>query len=397
MNKVNGLGIATLLLTSMLTIMVGSAIAPSLLEIEKNLDFQFDSGLLITLPSLGVVVFSPLAGWLLPKLGSFKLLCFGLIPYAIFGYGGGFISNNYILIVDRVLLGGAAVFVQIAATALIAENFIGKKRMQIIAWQGMAIEGGGVLFLSLGGVLGEMYWQYPFLIYLIALICFILSLFVLPKKSIENTTEVNNQQTAENKNIKKLVYIIFAGALFSMIIFFISFIQLPQYLPENFNFSESETGYLMAFISLIAVITASQMPKIASKIDAGFIVVGGFVFFMLGYILFGMANNAQLIYAGALATGIGFGFSIPTLNHLMVEVSTAQTRGKNLGLYSIGVFGGQFLSTFMGFIIKDTNTLFLLTACLSLVVAICLGFLFNKYAVKHNQSKINKIPSETTA
>ncbi|UMB53301.1 hypothetical protein MKD41_13290 [Lutibacter sp. A64] len=44
--------------------------------------------------------------------------------------------------------------------------------MKMIAWQGMSIELGGVVFLAVGGILGELNWQYPFYIYLISLTMF---------------------------------------------------------------------------------------------------------------------------------------------------------------------------------------------------------------------------------
>ncbi|SFU52631.1 Predicted arabinose efflux permease, MFS family [Pustulibacterium marinum] len=379
MKNINTFGIATLMLISMLTIMVGSVISPSLIAINDNLNFQFDSGLLITLPSLGVVLFSSITGGLLKKLGSFKLLCLGLVPYAIFGFGGAFLHNSYLLIADRLLLGAAAVAVQIAATAIIAENFLGAHRMKIIAWQGMAIEGGGVLFLSLGGLLGEMHWSYPFYIYLIALICLLLSFLLLPKHAPDMTEQTKDKPETTHTNEKYLVFSIFLGSLFAMIIFFVSFIHLPEYLPKTFQFSESKTGYVMAGISFIAVITASQMPKIARAISSGATVAIGFLFFMIGYFIFGVGNTEAFIYAGACMLGIGFGLSIPTLNHMMVEVSSFKSRGKNLGLYSIGVFGGQFLSTFLGFIFVETTTLFLATGCIALVICLLLFILFRKY------------------
>lgn len=366
------------MLASMLTIMVGSVIAPSLMEIDAHLSFQFDPGWLITLPSLGVVLFSPIVGKLHTKIGSFKMLCGGLLPYAIFGYGGIFMPNTLLLIVDRILLGGAAVAVQIAATAIIAENFFGRERMKIIAWQGMAIEAGGVIFLSVGGILGEWGWSYPFLLYLFALVCLALSGLFIPRKPHAHIQHTDQTHTSGGY-ARPMVTAVFLGALFAMIIFFVSFTVLPQYLPEKFQFTESDNGYLMSFISLIAVITASQMPRIAEKISAEYTIAAGFTIFAVGYLVFSFAASVWSLYAGALITGIGFGLTVPTLNHLMVEVSTLATRSKNLGLYAMGIFGGQFVSTFSGILIKDPPQLFIATACLSFLVALSLALFFRKF------------------
>jgi len=48
--------------------------------------------------------------------------------------------------------------------------------------------------------------------------------------------------------------------------------------------------------------------------------------------VFGFSNYCEC------AIFIGFGFTIPLLNHMMIEASTLQNQGKKLGLFSKGVF-----------------------------------------------------------
>lgn len=351
MKKISNFGIFTLLLVSSLTIMVGTVIAPSLSGISEHKNLSFSPSWLITLPSLGVVIFAPLIGRLLNKLGIIKLLCFGLIPYAVLGLIGAFITNDYLLILDRILLGAATVALQVASTAYIAEFFLGEQRMKMIAWQGMSIELGGVVFLAIGGVLGELHWQYPFYIYLMALLCLILVIKTLPKP--ENKTKNEEAVLVSNTKSKAQVKLIFAASLLAMMLFFIGFVTLPLYLPNSFGFTESQTGYLMAFISLIAIITASQMPRMVKTIGADKTVTTGFLFFMLGYLVLALATSLPFLMLTAIFIGIGFGFTIPLLNHMMVEISSPHNQGKNLGLFSMGVFGGQFLSTFIEYISEN--------------------------------------------
>ncbi|MEO9479789.1 MAG: MFS transporter [Maribacter dokdonensis] len=376
MKKISNFGIFTLLFVSSLTIMVGTVIAPSLSGIMQHKDISFSPSWLITLPSLGVVVFAPIIGRTLNKLGALKLLCFGLVPYAFLGVIGAFIDNDYVLIVDRFLLGGATVAVQVSVTAYIAEKFSGEHRMKMIAWQGMAIELGGVVFLAIGGVLGELNWQYPFYIYLVALICLILVLKALPKVNKHVVDE--SLKTIVTKKDKQGVKVIFIAALLAMMLFFIGFVTLPLYLPSAFNFSESETGYLMSFISLIAIITASQMPKMVKWFGDGKTVALGFLFFMLGYLVLATTMSIPFLGLTALFIGIGFGFTIPLLNHMMIEVSNAQNQGKNLGLFSMGVFGGQFLSTFVEYISNNYMAIYGVSAVFALCIGVVIFFSFRK-------------------
>ena len=378
MNKISNFGIFTLLLVSSLTIMVGTVVAPSLTGFVKNINFAFSPSWVITQASLGVVVFAPFVGRLISRLETLKLLSLGLVPYAILGGSGAFIANDYLLILNRFLLGAATVAIQVSVTAYIAEFFTGYARMKMIAWQGMAIELGGVLFLAIGGVLGELNWQYPFYIYSIALVCLVLILKTLPK----STSKKQEKEITSNTNNKSeyKVRLIFYASLFSMMLFFVSFVTLPLFLPESFGFSESQTGYLMAFISVIAVITASQMPKVVKKLGDSKTVALGFLFFMLAYIVLTIAGNVPFLVLMVIFMGIGFGFTIPLLNHMMIEASTLQNQGKNLGLYSMGVFGGQFLSTFIEYISDNYLIVYSVSAALAFMIGAVILYLFQNFA-----------------
>ncbi len=277
MKKVSNFGIFTLLLVSSLTIMVGTAIAPSLSGIVANKHIGFSPGWLITLPALGVVLFAPLIGRLLPKLGTIKLLSFGLVPYAVLGWVGAYISNDYLLILDRILLGAATVAIQVSVTAYIAEFYTGEARMKMIAWQGMAIESGGVVFLAVSGILCEIHWQLPFYIYLLALLCFVFVIKILPRPDYK--TESNLKPPVPNHSAKPRVRLIFLASLLAMMLFFVGIVTLPLYLPQSFGFDESETGYFMAFISVMAIVTASQIPRMVTRVGDEKTVAIGLLFF----------------------------------------------------------------------------------------------------------------------
>lgn len=295
------------------------------------------------------------------------MLCSGLLPYAFLGFVGAYIGNDYVLMLDRFLLGGATVAVQVSVTSFIADFFTGERRMKLIAWQGMAIELGGVIFLSIGGMLGEYHWQYPFYIYLIALICFLLVLKTLPchpngKVGADGGADL---KTDDNRRVR----LVFYGAVLAMVLFFVGFVTLPLYLPSAFGFSESVTGYYMAFISVVAILTASQMPKVVVKMGDGNTIAMGFVFFLLGYACLAVSGNLVFLVLTTVFVGTGFGFTVPLLNHMMIEASSNKNLGKNLGLYSMGIFGGQFLSTFIDYVSDDYAMIYGFAAVLAFFIA----------------------------
>lgn len=360
-----------LLLTSCLTIMVGTVIAPALPEIAAHLNFARHPGWLITLPSLGVVLFAPFAGRLIDAKGNYLVMCWGLIPYGVLGVPGMFLSNPYILVADRLLLGAATAALAASGTGLIAEYFEGEARMKMIAWQGMAIELGGVVFLSLGGFLGGIHWKLPFLIYLVALVCLVMVLLGIPKPSVfGNGSSVLEEKSGEEKTSGKIWGIV-AFSVLAMILFFVAFVGLPQYLHQKFGFSSEQTGYFMAFISLVAVGSASIMPTMNKLLGPGLVLICGFLALAFGHFLFFWGDDLLALILAALSMGLGFGFTVPLLNLLTIDNSSPLNRGRNLGYYSMGIFGGQFLSSFLGLLSSDTHVLFLAAAVLGLCTALC--------------------------
>lgn len=189
------------------------------------------------------------------------------------------------------------------------------------------------------------------------------------------------------------LYPIFLGSLFSMALFFVCYVNLPAFLPSEFGFSESNTGYFMSFISLIAVVVASQLPKVTEKLGSDKVVVLGFLFFSIGYLIFAFAPYVWVMIIGALSIGLGFGFTVPLLNHMIVETSSTKTRGKNLGLYSMMVFAGQFIATFTEFLPISIGNAFIFTAIFGVMLTIVLFILFRRFSeneVAHDFQELEK-------
>ena len=168
MHQLKTAGAFTLLAVACLTIMVGCVIVPGLTAVAGNLGAPSAASWLVTVPSLGVVIFGPLAGRFIDRLGAYRALLWGLFCYGLLGSGGVLLHGTLPVMIDRLLLGGATAVVMAAGTVLISLFYSGQARMKMIAAQGMSIELGGVIFLFIGGLLASLGWRWPFLLYLVA-------------------------------------------------------------------------------------------------------------------------------------------------------------------------------------------------------------------------------------
>lgn len=380
MKKLNFAGVFGILLASSLTIMVGSALTPALPEIGAHFGLGNQSSWLVTMPALGVIIGSLFCGRLLKKAGARKTCIIGLFLYGLFGSIGCFMPSVMLELLDRLLLGVTTAFIMTSGTALISQFYQGEKQLKMIAVQGMAIELGGVIFLSIGGYLALISWKAAYGIYLIAFVAMLLLLFFVPcveNDTAETADEIKSAVAFDNDSLKKSpVQFVFLFAFLGMLIFFTAVVSLPTYLQNIKGFSTAFTGNYLAAISLIAVVFAGIMPKYVKRFSAKTSLLTAYSCYTLAHLLLYASSQTLLLYAAALFMGIGFGFSTPLVNHLTLERSTPENKAANLSFYSMATFAGQFLSSMIA-AVSGGSMIFLVAAVLAAVTWGLVAFSFD--------------------
>ncbi|GLQ64363.1 MFS transporter [Gluconobacter cerinus] len=352
-------GSLTLLMVASLTIMVGCVIVPGLPNIASALDVADAAGWLVTLPSLGVVLFAPVAGHMIDGLGARTALCIGLTAYGFFGLATAALHGPVMVFADRIALGGSTALVMAGGTGLIARFHDGDARMAMIARQGMAIELGGVIFLFVGGLLATLHWAAPFALYATSLVFLALVLAFIPSDET-----VVHGEAVDHSPIRQSLMVVYSAALLSMTCFFCAIIILPFRLLA-LGVGESGTGYLLSFVSLIAVVAAACMPLAVRRLGERGSLVTAFLAYVGAHICFATAPGLSVIVGGAVMLGIGFGLSVPLVNVMTVERSGAAERGRRLALLSMAIFLGQFLASFVDFLPRGTALPFVAAAALA--------------------------------
>ncbi|MDE1180516.1 MFS transporter [Paraburkholderia sp.] len=363
----------TLLAVACLTIMVGCVIVPGLPAIAPQLGVERFASALVTVPSLGVVVLGPLAGWLTARTGLYRTLCIGLFSYGLLGVGGAWLHGPVAVFADRFLLGGATALVMTSGTGLISVFYDGHARLAMIAKQGMSIELGGVVFLFAGGLLAAHGWRWPFALYLFAWLMLALVLAVVPAPSpVAGSTHPAHHAGDHARDartpVSNALRTIYVVAIFSMVSFFTGVIVLPMRFHE-LGIGEAQTGYFLSFVSLVAVGAAASMPRATARIGESGVLVGAFVFYAAAHLCFALADSVPVFVVGGVCMGCGFGLSVPLVNHMTVEKSHPRQRGRNLAYLSMAIFFGQFASSFMAYMPGNAARIFSVAAVMALVLA----------------------------
>ena len=343
---------ATVMMLTTLTILSGATIAPALPSIAGAFDHlrdaEFLSKTLLTLPAFVIAVLGPVSGWLIDRLGRLKLLLVGLVLYAFGGAAGYWLDDLYLILAGRGILGVGVAIVMTVTTTLVGDYFKGADRHRFLGIQGGFTLIGGIVFVGLGGVLADVDWRYPFLLYLVSLPLIAGVLTQLYEPPHEKVTLVRNDDgelQPESYN-KRLIGFIYAITFVYMLIFYIIPVQIPFLFEDLGIYSDTKKGIAIVVGTASAAVTAFLYPRLRARLHYGRIYSVGFTFIAAGYALVSLASGFWSVIGALVVAGFGVGFLMPNANLWVLSIVPERSRGKALGLLTTALFLGQFGSPF---------------------------------------------------
>lgn len=338
----------TLLIVSTLTVMSNATISPSLPVMREHFNNVENSDylvrLVLTIPSLCVAIAAPGAGILVDQLGRKRLLAAGLVLYGLAGSSGLWLNSIGLILVGRSFLGLSVAAIMISATTLIADYYSGAIRTRFLGWQSAAMALGGFVFVSVGGILADIGWRLPFLIYLAALVLLPLVLLFLPEPRRDRsfTTAAND---ADPTHLPLgLVVFTCAIALIVQAMYYIVPVQLPFYLQQLTNASASQSGFAIASSTLFIATSSILHQRFKARFSFITIYEMGFLSMGVGFGLISLANGYVIVLLGLAIAGFGVGLVVPNMNLCLTSITPSLLRGRVLGSLTTCFFLGQFLS-----------------------------------------------------
>ncbi len=177
----------SILSISLLTVMASAAISPALAKIRQafpGTDITLIK-LVLTLPSLLIIPFSLLGGWLASRMQKKTILLVGLVIYFLGGVGGGFAKSITQLLVIRGIFGIGVGLIIPLSISLIADFYEKQERAKMMGLSGSVSHFGGVVFLLLSGWLACMSWRYAFGVYGLSALIMVTVFFWLPEPPVK--------------------------------------------------------------------------------------------------------------------------------------------------------------------------------------------------------------------
>ncbi|HSU51637.1 MAG TPA: MFS transporter [Segetibacter sp.] len=376
----------TLLLVSSLTIMSVITISPALPQMTKAFsnvgNANFLVKLVLTLPALTIAVCSPIAGRLIDRHGRLKILWASLVLYAVAGSSGYFLDNLYYILLSRAVLGVSVGMSMTIVITLIADYFEGVERQKFVGLQIAFMSIGGILFIGLGGILADIGWRYPFLIYLFSLLVLPLAILFLKEPAIVQKT---NQSNSYAKS-PTIIWMLFFNTMLMWILFFLIPVQIPFHLKAIGVEKNSLIGGAIAMSTAFSAVSSFSYSKIKGRLSFLSVFSMGYFLMAAGFVCISLSNTYLFVVVAMILSGLGMGMMIPNTNMWVMKIAPAQIRGKEIGKLTTFWFLGQFLSPILVFpvlkILSISSTFLLAAASLLLMSVTFIVFQFS------NQGKL---------
>ncbi|MGB5270973.1 MAG: MFS transporter [Eudoraea sp.] len=334
----------TLLLVSSLTIMSMITISASLPDMTKAFSTLPNAENLVKLtlsfPALFIALTAIIAGKFIDKFGRLRLLNTALILYAIGGSSGYWLDNIYLILAGRALLGICVGITMTIATTLIADYYQGKSRQKFAGLQIAVMSLGGILFVTLGGVLADISWRVPFLLYLFPLVILPMTRLYLKEPKTLHVVK-NKDASVKSPNV---IWLVFVNVMIMWILFFIIPVQIPFYLKSIGIEKNTLIGIAIASTTFFSVISSLSFSKIKDKLSFQQVFGIGYLLMALAFASISYGGSYGMVMIGMLLSGLGMGLMIPNANVWVMQLAPEQIRGQEIGRLTTFWFMGQFLS-----------------------------------------------------
>ena len=316
---------------SAVTSLPGLAISPILEDLSRIFPSasQLEIQMLTSLPSLLIIPFVLLAGWLSERGGeSLKLLAVGLIVFFASGLACIFAKDIRLLIVASCIMGIGAGIVVPYSTGLVVRYFTGDSRVQQLGISSAVNNLSLVLATAVVGWIATRDWHLSFTVYLLPAIALVMLLALRNVKSAPEPKDSDQlRQTkihwARLSGLSVLYFIITFTTL--VITFYLSFLLEKYHFPQEFS-------SVMISLFFLAIMIPGLMLNVIIRMVRSMTIFVSLCLIVIGLLLVGTVPDIPLMTLGVILTGVGYGVLQPIIYDKTAIVAPPESATKALSV-----------------------------------------------------------------
>lgn len=335
-----------LLLVACLTVMSAATIAPALPRMAEAFsavpNAELLSKLVLTTPAIAIALCAPFAGAFVDRYGRVGILRASLALYGLAGSAGYVLDDLHAILASRALLGVAVAGTMTSMTALVGDYYSGEARTRYAGLQSFAMSLGAVACVAAGGLLADLGWRLPFLIYLTgwAVLVPVLLYVAEPYRTPAAPAAAGHGAAFARRPIAAA----YAITYFAVVMFYMIPVQIPFLLHAIGVASGTAVGVVVASASLTAAAGSAWFPSLRRWHGVLGVYAWAFGLMAAGYALAGLAGAFGGVLAGAAIAGVGVGLFFPNSNLWVLALAPPALRGQLAGGLTSAIFLAQFSS-----------------------------------------------------
>ncbi|MFP4626632.1 MAG: MFS transporter [Natronomonas sp.] len=320
---------------------LGSALLSPVLEslIDPFGASAANIGLMMSAFSAPAIVAIPIAGVLADRHGRRPVMVFGLLCFGIAGTAISATTSFRVALALRLLQGvGFASLTPIIITS-IGDLYTGSVEATA---QGLRFTGSGLAqmgFPLAAGVLVTVAWQYPFLLYALAIpVAVVIFVWFEEPTDRDDTDAVDRELRDQLQQLWSLVRQRRAAAMViargTPNVVWIGFLTYNSILVVDVaDGSPTQAGILAALGSLSYAVSATQAGRITARFDSRlWPLVAMNVTLAAGVVVVFTAATVWIAYVGVVVMGAGFGVLLSLYRSIVTDLAPVSLRGGYVSL-----------------------------------------------------------------
>ena len=315
---------------SAVTSLPGLAISPILEDLSRIFPSasELEIQMLTSLPSLLIIPFVLLSGWLSQRGESLTLLAVGLAVFFASGVVCIFAKDIRLLIVASSIMGiGAGVAVPYS-TGLVVRYFTGDSRVRQLGISSAVNNLSLVLATAVVGWITTRDWHMAFIVYLLPAVSMVMLL------ALRNAKAAPEPKESDQMRQTKISWMRLTGL--SLLYFVITFTTLVitfylSFLLEKYRFPQEFSSVMISLFFLAIMLPGFALNTIIRRLRSMTIFVS-LVAIVVGLLLVGTVPDIPLMTLGVILTGVGYGVLQPVIYDKTAIIAPPEAATKALSV-----------------------------------------------------------------
>lgn len=384
-----------ILILSVFTVSAGATAAtiPLMMKSFPNIS-STTIELLMTIPSLGIIVFTPISNWVADLISVKKTIMTGLILIFIGGIVPAVTLNFPLIFVSRIILGLGTGLLMSFSQSLIIQLYQGREQQKMLGLSSV-FQGLGMFFMTyMAGVLLNNGWQMSYWVYLIVIPIILLVGIYVPKTvgKVEEAGAISDSKKIDGKIWLLALFAFLFNATFA----FISIKFAMLVVSRNYGTAADAStllglmAFAMAAGGFVFMYVQKHYFKFTTAIGLGFATVSFLILTIsrslmlsgLGVILVGISVS---IFMASMVANINKMTSQSQVAFSTSIVMTCANVGTLISPYFAQIIAKTFGNQEAGFTFEAGLVIF----AILLIISTLVGLNYSKFEYKNDRKDTN--------